>query len=205
MAGLRTGIFGGTFDPPHIGHRALADQACLDLKLDRLLWVLTADPPHKRDRRITPLEHRLAMLQAALRNDPRYGISRVDIDRPPPHYAVDTVRILRDQFPQDVLIYVMGGDSLRDLSSWYDPQGFIQEVDGLAVLRRPGVELDLPAIESKLPGFIEKIYFLNAPEFAISSSEIRRLAKQGNKIYQYLSPDVFKVIEERQLYIPSTI
>lgn len=200
MAGLKVGIFGGTFDPPHLGHWLLANQALSTLHLDRLLWVLTANPPHKRGRQITPLEDRLDMLQAAIQDEPRFQLSRVEIDRPAPHYAVDTIRILRDQMPGDQLLYLMGGDSLRDLTTWYDPEGLVQALDGLVVMRRPGAVFDLPEIEGKLPGISAKITFLDTPPVGLSSSEIRRLAQEGQSIEPYLQPAVYQVILNLHLY-----
>ncbi|MCX8025419.1 MAG: adenylyltransferase/cytidyltransferase family protein, partial [Thermanaerothrix sp.] len=90
----RLGIFGGTFDPPHVGHLILASEAADQLHLDRVLWVLTPDPPHKRGQPITPLAIRLKLVMAAIQEDPLFELSRVEIDRPGPHYAVDTLRIL---------------------------------------------------------------------------------------------------------------
>src|SRR4030042_4938152 len=102
---MRLGIFGGTFDPPHVGHLILADEARVQLGLERVLWVLTPNPPHKMDQAITPLVDRLDMLRAALGDALHFELSRVDIDRPPPHYAVDTVRLLRRHHPDDTLVY----------------------------------------------------------------------------------------------------
>jgi nicotinate-nucleotide adenylyltransferase len=200
MAGLKVGIFGGTFDPPHLGHWLLANQALSSLSLDRLLWILTADPPHKRGRQITPLKYRLDMLLAAIQDEPRFQLSRVEIDRPAPHYAVDTIRILRDQMPGDQLLYLMGGDSLRDLITWHDPERLVQALDGLVVMRRPGAVFDLPEIEEKLVGISAKIIFLDTPPVGISSSEIRRLAQMGQSIEPYLQPAVYQVILKLNLY-----
>ncbi len=93
------GIFGGTFDPPHIGHLILAAEAQAQFSLNRLLWVLTLDPPHKQRQSITPIRHRLAMVKLALADAPEFELSTVDIDRPGPHFAVDTVRIIAAQNP----------------------------------------------------------------------------------------------------------
>ena len=106
---MRIGVFGGTFDPPHIAHLILADECRHQLELDRVLWVLTQTPPHKLGQVISPLEQRLALLQAALAGEGAFQISRADIDRPAPHYAVDTLRILRTENPTDSLVYLMGG------------------------------------------------------------------------------------------------
>src|SRR5512143_3713267 len=112
------GVFGGTFDPPHTGHLILAAEAQAQLDLERILWVLTPTPPHKPGQRITSTALRLEMLQAAIDGNPDFELSRVDLDRPPPHYAVDSVHLLRAAYPQAWLAYLMGGDSLDDLPTW---------------------------------------------------------------------------------------
>ena len=104
----RLGIFGGTFDPPHMGHLILAAEARDQLALDLTIWVLTPDPPHKQGKDIASLEHRLAMVELAMADDPGFLLSHVDIDRPGPHYALDTVNLLRKEYPEDELIYLMG-------------------------------------------------------------------------------------------------
>ena len=114
----RLGVFGGTFDPPHLGHLILAAEACSKLELERLLWVLTPDPPHKLDRKITPLEHRLAMVTLAIQDTPAFELSRVEIDRPGPHYMVDTLGLLMKAHPSAELVLLIGGDSLSDLPTW---------------------------------------------------------------------------------------
>jgi len=200
MAGLRLGVLGGTFDPPHVGHLILADEACSHLKLDRLLWVLTSKPPHKRSQAITPLELRLHMLEAAIKGNPRFQLSRVDIDRTPPHFAVDTIRSLKDQFPGDILVYLMGGDSLRDLPTWRDPSGFLSAADGLGVMRRPGADLDLPELERKLPGLRTKLMIFEAPILEISSTRIRKLISENGPYRYYLPPAVYSIVRKNRLY-----
>ena len=93
----RIGIFGGTFDPPHVGHLILAMEASDQLELDRVLWVLTPDPPHKQGKKITAIETRIKMVQAAIDDDANFILSKVDINRPGPHYVLDTMRILHEQ------------------------------------------------------------------------------------------------------------
>ena len=95
------GVFGGTFDPPHIGHLILASEGLLRLKLDVVQWVLTPIPPHKPKSPVTPLENRIEMLEVIIDRDPEFELSRADIDRSPPHYALGTMGWLRDKFPQD--------------------------------------------------------------------------------------------------------
>jgi nicotinate-nucleotide adenylyltransferase len=194
------GIFGGTFDPPHIGHLILAADAQAQLGLARVLFVLTPNPPHKAGRRIRPVAQRLALLQAALDDDPSFELSRVDIDRPPPHYAVDTVSLLREQKPGVELVYLMGGDSLADLPTWHRPQEFVLACDAIGVMCRPGRTVDLEALESKLPGLKERVRFIQAPMLEISSSELRQRMAERQTFRYYLPPAVYQLILKRGLY-----
>lgn len=201
MAGLiRYGIFGGTFDPPHLGHLALAAEACDQLGLAQVLWVLTPNPPHKTDRFISPLEVRLDLLREALRDNPDFVISTVDIDRSPPHYAVDTVHLLREQYLDTVLVYLMGGDSLVDLPAWHTPQAFVEAVDEIGVMCRLGETVDLAALEAQLPGVRAKVHFVDAPMLEIASSDIRRRIAAGRTVRYFLTSAVWQKIQIMKLY-----
>jgi nicotinate-nucleotide adenylyltransferase len=200
VAGLRLGIFGGTFDPPHLGHLILAQEACEQLKLERVLWVLTPLPPHKTGQYILPLADRLDLLQACLADNPLFELSRVDIERKPPHYAVDTMRILHKRQPQDELIYLLGGDSLDDLPGWHDAQSFVQACDEIGVMLRPGRSLDLTALELELPGLSARIRFLQTPLIEISSTELRKRIANGRPFRYYLPDAVYAMIVERGLF-----
>jgi len=200
---MNLGIFGGTFDPPHIGHLILAAEAQDQLGLDRVLFVLTPNPPHKMGLPITPVEERLALLQAALDGAPPFELSRVDMDRPPPHYAVDTVCLLRESRPQARLTYLMGGDSLADLPTWHAAREFVQACDAIGVMLRPGRVVDLPALESHLPGVSARVRFIKAPLLDISSSHLRERMAQGRPFRYYLPDAVYRIILERLLYRPN--
>lgn len=199
---MRIGIFGGTFDPPHQGHLILADECRQQLALDRLLWVLTPHPPHKKTKSITPIEIRLEMVLAAIQDDPHFEFSRVDLDRPAPLYSVDTVRILRQQNPEAELVFLVGGDSLRDLPKWHDPASLIAAVDELGVMRRPQDTVDLPALERVLPGLKAKLRFVQAPLLEISSTKIRQTIAAGGSARYYLPSAVYDIIEKYELYRP---
>ncbi len=151
----RLGIFGGTFDPPHVGHLILATEAQYQLQLERVLWVLTPYPPHKAGQSISPVDERFELLSASLEGNPDFELSRVDLDRPPPHYAVDTVALLRKTYPAAELVYLMGGNSLADLPTWHTPQAFVQACDEIGVMQRPGRAYNLPDLEVILPGLTE--------------------------------------------------
>jgi nicotinate-nucleotide adenylyltransferase len=197
---MRVGVFGGTFDPPHMGHLILAAEALYQLRLDRLLWVLTQDPPHKHGQMIRPWEARFEMVRLAIAGNPAFEISRVDIDRPGPHYAVDSMGILSNQLPQAELFYLIGGDSLRDLPTWHQPRAFLQSCAGLGVMRRPGVSINLDALEGVLPGISARVHFITAPLLEIASSDIRDRIIFGRPFRYYLSPPVYQYILETHLY-----
>jgi nicotinate-nucleotide adenylyltransferase len=197
---LKIGLFGGTFDPPHLGHLILAEEARAQLDLDRLLWVLTPDPPHKRHRSLTPIGDRLAMLLAAIQDNPSFELSRVDLERPTPHYAVDTVRLVAAAYPEAAVTYLMGGDSLRDLPTWHRPADFVAACDGIGVMRRVGDEITLETLEAVLPGLREKVSFLAVPRIEIASSDIRFKAANGQPYRYYLPALVYQYIRKHNLY-----
>ena len=194
------GIFGGTFDPPHIGHLILAAEARAQLGLERLLWVLTPTPPHKQNQAITPVEHRAAMLELAISQDPQFELSAVELDRPGPHFALDTVNILAGQNPGAQLVYLMGGDSLRDLPAWHRPADFIAACQGIGVMRRPGEPFDLEVLEKTLPGLRSKMRFVEAPMIEIAAHEIRARIADDRPFRYFLPAQVYEYIIQHKLY-----
>lgn len=200
MAKKRLGIFGGTFDPPHVGHLILAAEARDQLDLDRTIWVLTPDPPHKRGKQISSMSHRLSMVEMAIQEDDGFSLSHVDIDRPGPHYAVDTVKLLKKHYPDHALTYLMGGDSLHDLPEWYKPQEFLNTLNGIGVMRRPGDEIDLSELTRKLPQLKEKLNFVTAPLLEISAEQIRRRAAEKRAYRYYLLPRIYHYIDTHRIY-----
>ncbi len=197
---MRLGVFGGTFDPPHIGHLVLAEEAQAQLALDCVLWVVTCVPPHKLGQSLTPLAIRLEMVEAAIVSNPAFVLSRVDIDRPPPHYAVDTVHLLKKENPNALLVYLMGGDSLRNLPSWHQPLEFVRGCHALGVMRRPGESVNLSRLEELIPGITAKVRFVDAPLIDVAASQIRQRVREGRP-FRYLVPSpVYQIIQERNLY-----
>lgn len=195
----RIGILGGTFDPPHLGHLILAEHAADALGLAKLLFVPAADPPHKQHETKTPVHHRLRMLECAIQGNPRFSISRVDIDRPGPHYSVDMVRIIGKLYPDTELYFVMGSDSLRDLPRWYHPDELIRLCQ-LAVMRRPGDDVRLDMHAAVLPELAARVVMVDAPLIGISSTDISDRLRQGQSI-RYLVPDtVLSYIQSHPIY-----
>ena len=196
----RIGVFGGTFDPPHLGHLILAAEAQDQLDLTRVLWVLTPVPPHKLERPITLLEHRLAMTRLVLRDYPHFELSHAEIDRPGPHYMLQTLQIIQAQFPGADLFLLIGGDSLRDLPTWYQPAEIVSLCRGLGVMRRPEDTIEWAALDEILPGLSKKVEFVEAPLLEISSRDIRRRVSEGRAFRHYLTPLVFDYIQKENLY-----
>lgn len=199
MGGL-TGVFGGTFDPPHLGHLILAEAGRESLGLDRVLWVVTAQPPHKPNELRTPVELRLEMVASAIQGNQAFEVSRADVDRPPPHYAVGTLRHLAALQSGARFVYLMGEDSLRDLPAWHTPQEFLEACELIGVMERSGAEPDLADLEAILPGLSARVRFFRAPIIDIASKELRRRVQSGESI-RYLVPEgVEEIIRRRGLY-----
>jgi nicotinate-nucleotide adenylyltransferase len=197
---MRLGIFGGTFDPPHIAHLILAQDSAYELDLDQVLWVITPDPPHKRDQKITLLNHRLDMVNAALVAEAMFSLSHIEIDRPGPQYVVDTMRMLRERYPNNELYYLMGGDSLHDLPTWSRPREFLSYCDGLGIMRRPDDEIDLDALEVTFPHIRQKTHFIHTPYMEVSSEDIRQRVHAHRPFRYFVPAPVYQIIQERGLY-----
>ncbi|MHB8087594.1 MAG: nicotinate-nucleotide adenylyltransferase [Anaerolineaceae bacterium] len=197
---MRIGLFGGTFDPPHVGHLILAEECRTQLKLDLLLWAVTDNPPHKRYANVSPVEERVKLVEKAIHGNPAFVLSRVDIDRPGPHYAIDTMNLLRQEYPNSQLFYLMGGDSLHDLPSWLRPQDFLRVCDGIGVMRRHEDEVDLESLEKVLPGISRKVNIVEAPILEISSKQIRQRIADGMGYRYYLRDAVYQAIKDLGLY-----
>jgi nicotinate-nucleotide adenylyltransferase len=196
----RLGIFGGTFDPPHIGHLILAAEAHDQLRLDKIIWILTPYPPHKNSQKITDITYRTKMVALAIDDNPFFEFSRVDIDRPAPHYAVDTMLILRNKHPNDELFYIMGLDSLNDLPAWHNPSVFISLCNGIIVMARQGEVLMNEQLFAGFAGLQTKIHYLTTPMIEISGTEIRARV-YNEKQYRYLVPaNVYHFISDNHLY-----
>jgi nicotinate-nucleotide adenylyltransferase len=196
----RLGVVGGTFDPPHCGHLVLAENGRVQLRLGRVLFVLAGQPPHKPDRPIAPAHHRVAMVEAAVADNPAFALSRVDLDRPGPHYTVDMLALLQCEYPGAELFFLMGGDSLAQFLAWRDPASIVRQA-WLAVMRRPGYEPGLAALERAVPGLRERLVWLDAPYLDIAASDLRRRARDGLPLRYLVPPAVEAYVRQHRLYI----
>lgn len=183
----RLGVIGGTFDPPHYAHLVLAENARVQLSLDRVLFVPAGSPPHKPERPITSVHHRVAMVRAAIANNRVFVPSLVDVEREGPHYTVDTLTILRKRYSRADFYFLIGGDSLAEFDTWRHPAEIL-ELTRLAVMQRPGWETDVEELSETLPGVRDRLAWLDAPSLEISGTDLRRRVARGLPI-RYLVPD----------------
>jgi len=194
------GVFGGTFDPPHVGHLILSDEARGVLSLTSVLWVVTGIPPHKPDQSVTQASHRTGMVERSIRGNPQFEISRLELDRPGPHFAAETLELLAAAHPTERWAYVMGEDSLADLPNWHRPELFVQLCQSIVVLRRSQVEADLGRLERKIPGLAAKVRLLEVSLVDVSARDIRRRVQTGLPFRYLVTPGVADYIQENQLY-----
>jgi nicotinate-nucleotide adenylyltransferase len=189
----RLGVMGGTFDPIHHGHLVAASEAAAELGLDEVVFVPTGRPTFKQDVEVTPAEHRYLMAVIATASNPRFTVSRVDIDRPGLTYTVDTLRDLRAARPEADLFFISGADAIEQLLTWKDA-GQLWEMAHFVAVTRPGHTLSVDGIPEGAVSVLE------VPALAISSTDCRERARTGEPVW-YLVPDgVVQYIAKHQLY-----
>ena len=198
---MRLGVLGGTFDPIHFGHLLAAEVARESLRLDQVLFVPAALPPHKQHIPLLPVAHRVAMVQLAIADNPHFALSMVDVERPGPHYTVETIRLLRQHYATNAeeTFLIIGADSLTQLPTWHEP-GQLMPLCRLAVVTRPHYAVDLSALERVLPGLTQRLDWIEMPALDISSSDLQRRVREGRSI-RYQTPDaVVRYIATHHLY-----
>jgi len=193
------GIFGGTFDPIHVAHLAVAETARDQLGLDSVTFIPAGQPPHKLDRVISPATDRLAMVEAAIADNPAFRVSPVEIDRDGPSFTVDTLEALMAA-GAGRLALIISMDSFLDLPTWHDPRRVL-ELATLVVAPREGVDdVGLEYLERRLPGVRARAVMLGGPRLRLSASELRARARSGRSL-RYLVPDaVSAYIGDHALY-----
>ena len=201
---VKFGVLGGTFDPIHNGHLAMAEAAKAKLNLSKIIFVPAGIPPHKSSKTITPTPHRVKMLQLALTNFADFSISMADINRVPPHYSVDMLPLLQSEygFTPAQTYFIIGVDLLTKLSSWYHSQQLLN-LCNLAVVHRPGYALNLEEVYSQLPNLDSKIHWIENSPIPISSTEIRHALRHGQPIEKFVPPPVLAYIRQENLYQPA--
>jgi nicotinate-nucleotide adenylyltransferase len=195
----RIGVYGGTFDPPHVGHLIAAAELRHVLKLDRLLFVPAGRPPHKEHGGVGRDADRVAMVRLAIAGNPAFEVSSVDLDGGGPSFTADLLARLREELAPAELVFLMGGDSLRDLPGWHGP-GRIAELAELGVATRPGVEVDVAAVERAVPQTRGRIRVVEVPAIGVSSSDIRRRVAADQPIAYQVPAAVERYIRDHGLY-----
>ena len=179
------GLMGGTFDPIHVGHLAIAEEARESLALDRILFVPAGEPPHKLRAEVTPVRHRVAMVEQAIADNPAFELSRVEVDRPGPSYTVDTVEGLSED--ADITL-IMSAETFAELRSWHEPER-IFDAARVAVVPRDGYPAPDPEwLSTAFPGREGRVAYLEGPLIGVSSTGIRDRVAAGRSI-RYLVPD----------------
>ncbi len=199
MADLRLGVLGGTFDPPHYGHLALAGHAREQLGLERVLWVPAGDPWRKPGTAVTPGEHRLAMLRLALAGNDAFEISTLEVDRPGPSYTVETLAALHRERPEHELFFLLGADALRDLPAWHEAPRIL-ELAFLGATAREGARPSEAELEALMSGLSTRVVWFEMPRLDISASDIRRRAARGESLRSLVPPAVEAYIQQHKLY-----
>jgi nicotinate-nucleotide adenylyltransferase len=200
---VNVGILGGTFDPIHIGHLVVAEEARIKLGFSEVLFVPAGQPWLKLDRNITPAVHRVDMVRRAIADNPHFKLCTLEVERPGPSYTVDTLAKLRVQLGSEAsLFFVLGRDTLAELPLWKEPKKVVQ-LCRLVVAPRLGSK-DLKHLETAIPGLLDKIIQLDMPVIGISSSDIRQRIARGLPIRYLVPAEVEKYITEQKIYPTST-
>jgi nicotinate-nucleotide adenylyltransferase len=197
----RIGIMGGTFDPIHHGHLVAASEVQSWFDLDEVIFVPTGEPWQKADREVSPAEHRYLMTVIATAANPRFEVSRVDIDRSGPTYTIDTLRELTTLHPGADLYFITGADAMAALLTWQDHEELFKLAHFVGCTR-PGHELDAATLEG-LP--MDRITLVEIPALTISSTDCRHRVESGEPVW-YLVPDgVVQYIGKHELYRPASV
>ena len=200
---MRLGVLGGTFDPVHLGHLVLAEQARQELSLDRVLFVPAGNPWRRAGQAIASAEDRLEMLRLAVEGLPEYGISTIEVARSGPSYTGETLEELSREYRGAHLFLILGQDALADLPNWHEP-GRIIELAMLAVARRGGFGLAKEkSLEAKVVGISRRVRWLDMPTIAIAASDIRERVRSGHSVRFLVPAAVEEYIRRHSLYLAS--
>jgi nicotinate-nucleotide adenylyltransferase len=196
---VNIGVLGGTFDPIHIGHLIVAEEARIKLGLREVLFVPAGQPWLKRDRDITQAVHRVEMVRRAITGNPHFKPCTLEVERLGPSYTVDTLAMLRKQLGTEAsFFFILGRDTLAELPLWKEPEKLVQ-LCRLVVAPRLGSK-DLKHLETAIPGLLDKVIQLDMPVIGISSSGIRQRIAQGLSIRYLVPAEVEKYITEHKIY-----
>jgi nicotinate-nucleotide adenylyltransferase len=199
------GIMGGTFDPVHVGHLAIAEEARESLQLERILFVPAGRPPHKRATAVTRAHHRVAMVELGIIDNPLFELSRIEADRDGPSFTADTVEALAAEHEKTELTLILSAETFADLPAWHEPERILDAVR-MAVVPREGYPAPDPAwLAEVFPGRDSRVAYLEGPMLRVSSTAIRQRVAAGRSIRYLVPPAVEAYILNHRLYRrPST-
>lgn len=198
---MNIGVLGGTFDPIHVGHLLVAEEARARLNLTETLFVPAGQPWLKADNLILPAEHRVEMVRLAIADKPYFKLSTMEIERAGPTYTVDTMAELQAQLGAgDELFFILGWDNLIQLPQWREPSRLIKMCRLLVVPRVGYPDPDLDSLEAAIPGLSQRVILLDQPQRDINASEIRQRVAQGLSIDHLVPEPVDRYIKEHRLY-----
>jgi nicotinate-nucleotide adenylyltransferase len=196
---LRVGILGGAFNPPHLGHLVCAQEALVQLELDKVVFVPVGVAPHRTLDDDPGPEVRLEMVELAIADDEHFTTSRIEMDREGPSYTADTLEQLREESPEDELFLILGGDQAAALASWHEPEKVLERAT-LAVFERLSWGRNAIVIKiGRMPG-AERVRYLDMPLIQVSSSAIRRRVREGVPIRYLVLDKVVEYIATHELY-----
>ena len=198
---MRVGVFGGTFDPIHMGHLAVARSIQATLELDKVVFVPAGQPWMKAGTPVSPVKDRVEMVRLAVARHKTFELSTIEADRPGPSYAVDTMDALRRQSgSRSALFFLLGSDALMDIAKWKDPQRLIQLCQ-LVAFARPGCRLlRMEALEAAVPGVSKRVILVDVPQVDIRATDIRCRVAEGRSIQRLVPRAVERYILEHGLY-----
>lgn len=198
---IRLGLFGGSFDPIHLGHLLLAETCREACELDRVLFLPCGRSPHKPHGAVATGQQRAEMLEFAVAGDPRFGVCRIELERSGPSYTVETLRQLRVEQPDCELFFLMGADSLTDLPLWREPQAILELATIVAVNRGHRSPPDLAALEVRLgPTVRDRVRLVTMPAIELSATEIRERARTEGSLRFRVPRAVEEYIRQHKLY-----
>ena len=200
---MRVGVMGGTFDPVHLGHMLIAEEARLELDLERIIFIPAGQPWLRADERLSPAADRLRMVELAVASNPYFYACSSEVDRDGTTYTVDTLEEMVDRFDEDTRIFfIVGADALAEFHRWKEP-GRVLELCELAVVSRPGYgDFDRKDWEARFPGGTSKVNVLRSPQIGFSGSDIRSRTARGESLRYMVPEPVAEYIREHHLYQP---
>lgn len=198
---IRLGLYGGSFDPVHLGHLLLAETCREECELDRVLFLPCSQSPHKPNGAIASGNQRAEMLQFAVAGDPRFGVCRIELERSGPSFTVETLRQLRVEQPDSEFFFLMGADSLADLPLWREPQAILELATIVAVNRGQRPPLDLASLETRLGSSVrDRVRFVTMPAIELSATEIRERVRSGRSLRYRVPRAIEEYIRQSGLY-----